>query len=199
MDYSQYHNRYAALDKADFLDDFGSQKMECNWFGPDWKGQYLFNTSTHIDIMDVSSVDYETPLLPKEEEYYRKIIELARAKDIPIVIVVVPYSLSEYEQSKYLAAEKIASEYDVEFINYNLELDGIGFDYDSDYHDPAHMTAIGASKFTKYSADYLKEHYVISDHRGDLKYNTWDRWTEYSDQFENGERLIGLFRGIIKK
>lgn len=52
------------------------------------------------------------------------------------------------------------------------------------------MTSIGASKFSRYVGEYLKSHYTISDHRGDPKYSTWDRWADYNDQFENGERII---------
>ena len=190
LSYSQYHTRYSSLQKGDFVDDFGSQTLDYNWMGPDWKGQFLFNTSNHVDMTDVSNVNVETPLLPKEEEYYRKIIELAQDENIPIVVVVVPYALDESEQSKYLAAERIAEEYGVEFINYNLMLDEIGLDCDSDYHDFAHMTAIGASKYTKFVADHLKENYTISDHRGDPKYSTWDRWADYCEQYKNSERLI---------
>lgn len=190
LDYSQYHTRYSTLDKADFFDDFGSQKAEYNWYGPDWKGQYLFNISNPLEIMDVSDVDYETLLSPKSEKYYRKTIELAKENDIPIVVVVVPYALSEYEQSKYLRAEFIASEYDVEFINYNLKLDEIGIDFTSDYHDSCHMTATGASKFSEFIGGDLKEKYNITDRRGDSKYNSWGRWAEYSKQYENNEQLI---------
>ena len=90
------------------MDDYGSQNMNYNWYGDAWKGQVLLNSANSQEFMDVSSVDYETELLPKTEKYYRKTIELAQENNIPIIVVVAPYGLSEYEQSKYNKAEEIA-------------------------------------------------------------------------------------------
>ena len=95
LSYIMYHSRYSSLQKGDFVDNFGSQALDYNWMGPDWKGQFLFNTSNHVDMTDVSNVNEETPMIPKEEEYYRKIIELAQDENIPIVVIVAPYALEE--------------------------------------------------------------------------------------------------------
>lgn len=59
------------------------------------------------EFMDVSSVDYETELLPKTEKYYRKTIELAQENNIPIIVVVAPYGLSEYDKANIIRPKKL--------------------------------------------------------------------------------------------
>lgn len=184
LDYGRYHNRYSSLSKSDFTFDYDVQTADSNWLGEDWKGQFLFSTNTPLNIPDVSSVDYESPMVPKAETYYRKIFELANSKNIPIVVVLAPYEISESEQSVFLYAEKIAHEYGAGFINCNLLLDEIGIDPASDFHDFWHLTAKGASKFSSFIGEYLTSNYTISDRRGNPKYYSWEKWSDFSRQYE---------------
>lgn len=189
LEFMQYHQRYRWLGRGDFLDDYGSQNWEYNWYGKSWKGQNLFMSSQEIEIMDVSRVDYMTELLPKVEEYYRKTIELAKDNGIPIVIIVAPYSLQEVEEGKYNKAKEIAAEYDVKFLDCNLELDKIGLDLKSHYHDICHMTVEGSQVFSNYIGSFLKENYQISDRRGDEKYQSWEEQSEYINRYVEMSKL----------
>ena len=193
LDYSQYHNRYSSLEKGDFMDDYGSQNMNYNWYGDAWKGQVLLNSANSQEFMDVSSVDYETELLPKTEKYYRKTIELAQENNIPIIVVVAPYGLSEYEQSKYNKAEEIADEYGVDFLNCNLCLDDIGLNLNTDYMDNSHMTAIGTKVFSEYIGAYLKENFEISDRRGDEKYSSWQDYADYVNRYIADSEILSTY------
>lgn len=58
------------------MDDYGSQNMNYNWYGDAWKGQVLLNSANSQEFMDVSSVDYETELLPKTENIIGRLLSL---------------------------------------------------------------------------------------------------------------------------
>ena len=193
LDYSQYHGRYKELKKADFFENYGNQSTGYNWFGKDWKGHYLMDTSNPVEVMDVSRIDYENELNARTEEYYRKTIELAQENGIPIVVIIAPYGISDYEQSKFVAAERIAGEYNVNFVNYNLGFDELGLDPNFIFHDNWHMTALGAHAFTSIVGEYLKSNYTISDRRGDPKYDSWQRWADYTRQYELGQMLMNCY------
>ena len=42
---------------------------------------------------DVKQVDEVSPLYGKTEEYYRKILDLAREENIPVLVTIAPYFL----------------------------------------------------------------------------------------------------------
>ncbi|SCZ78622.1 SGNH/GDSL hydrolase family protein [Pseudobutyrivibrio xylanivorans] len=186
MEYPVYHTRYSSLQKGDFLDDFGSESRDYNWFNEDWKGQYLFNTAAPQVYHDLSVIDYKKELFPKTEKYYRKILELAQEKDIPVLIVITPFDLLddlEKYQARYNRAEEIAEEYDVTFLNFQTRLEELGLDLNSDYRDACHLTVWGSVKYSRYIGNYIKEHYKISDRRGDSKYISWANNAAYTNRY----------------
>lgn len=192
LTYRQYHNRYSSVEKGDFADDYGSQNLNYNWYGDSWKGQYLFMKGVEQSFMDVSNVEYTTGLCPKAEEYYRKIIELAQDNDIPIVVIVTPYELSEYEQGKYNRAKEIADEYGINFLNCNLLINEIGLDLMTQYADACHMTAEGAKVFSDYVGKYLKAKYEISDRRGDETYSSWQEQAKYVERYITDSKVANI-------
>lgn len=187
-DYGRYHSRYRDLNKGDFIDPYGSLDIYYNWYNDDWKGQYLFYWTNPVEIKDYNDYDKEELLAPRAEEYYRKILKLAKDENIPIAVVVVPYELNHYEMGKYLTAEEISKEYDADFLNANLILDEIGLDETEHFYDPAHMNAKGSAVFSSYMGKYYKEKYNLSDRRNDPKYDSFKRNADYTRQFiKDGE------------
>ena len=177
LGYTQYHTRYSDLSKADFYKNQGNPLFE------DWKG---FGCNLNVEpreAIDVTGVDTRNPLYEKAEEYYRKTIELAQENNIPIVVVVSPFSYIEEEmEAVYNTAGDIASEYGVDFIECNLLLDEIGIDYATDAADFSHLNWRGNQKFSHYIGARLKDEFVISDRRGDVNYASWQRNADYISQ-----------------
>lgn len=173
-EYVQYHNRYTEISGEDFLPDRGRALYN------DWKGFGCNMNTESATNPDVSNVKERKPLFDKTEAYYRKIIELARENDIPLTIVISPYAgVSEDEQKLYNTAEDIASEYGVDFKNYNLCYQEIGIDFTTDAGDAAHLNYRGNQKFSKAVGRYLTEKYHVSDRRGDPVYQSWERNADY--------------------
>ncbi len=174
LEYTQYHNRYSEMTSEDFLPDQGNPLFT------NWKGFACNMDTLPYTTPDVHEITDCLDLNPKAEDYYRRTIELAQSENIPIFIVISPYpSISEDEQRMFNQAQKIAQEYAVPFINYNLLLEEIGIDYSSDAGDPVHLNFRGNQKYTRYLGQYIKENYEIADHRNDAAYASWQENADY--------------------
>ena len=92
----QYHTRYTDLSKIKKIKNQGNPLYE------NWKGFLCNMVTAPYDNPDVKNVRKRNPLSSKSEEYYRKIIELARDNGIPLLIVISPYaSVTDNEQAAF--------------------------------------------------------------------------------------------------
>ena len=171
-----YHNRYSKLNSMDFLFYTDKIKYSKGYNILTRQYQYQSNANPVFDISNTENLNY------KMEKYYRKIIELAKSNDIPILIIVSPYLFNEYQQDKINMAKKIANEYNVPFLNFNLNYDEYSLDFSEDFADGHHLNYKGASKYTRYLGQYLKENYDLPDRRGDPKYYSWEMNAKYQDK-----------------
>lgn len=174
LEYTQYHNRYTQISSEDFLLDKGRILYR------DWKGFGCNMKTKEVKTPDVGQITEQMPLDQKTENYYRKIIELAVEKNIPIIIIIAPYAgITDDEQKMFCTAGKIAEEYGVEFINYNLCYQDVGIDFSTDAADEGHLNYKGNQKFSETVGQYLKEKYRISDRRGNSLYYSWENNADY--------------------
>ena len=182
--YIQYHSRYTDLSRADFTKNQGNPLYE------NWKGFSCNMNTTVYDTPNVSEVTEREALSPKTETYYRKIIELAAENDIPLLIVVSPYAgIDETDQAMLNTATDIASEYNVDFVNYNLLYDEIGIDFSCDVADVHHLNYKGSQKYTKSLGKYVINHYDIPDRRGNDKYESWELDSQYLASMIKNQQL----------
>lgn len=167
LGFSTYHTRYGDLEEKDFE-------------------RYAWNRK--ISDKNVNNGDYITVCQPPErvgsgetealgekmEEYFIKIIELCRQKDIPLVLYTSPYSASEKEMMRYNRIGEIAERYGVPYVNYNLIYEEIDIDYDSDFADSAgHFNNGGVEKMTAAIGTYLKANYELPERYDDRWFNMW--------------------------
>lgn len=168
LEYPTYHSRYSELTEEDFRINMGHAYFK------DWKGYTINDVFAPQKRNDFSDNIGSCDLYPRCEEYMRKIIELAKEKDTPLMLVVLPYSVSKEDMLQYNRVSEIASEYDVPFINFNYCYDDIGLDFDNDLGDYAHLNYVGSEKFTKYFGTILCNEYNIPNHKGDEDYKSYD-------------------------
>lgn len=175
LEFIQYHSRYKQLAKADFMGTGVAENPQL--FLPmdeNWMGSMVPTYITPFEPVSISPSDARSPLLPKTEEYYRKIIELAQSEQIPLLIFKSPYSgYSAADQSVYHEAAEIAGEYGVPFLNFNEDY-AKTMDWSTDFADVGHMSYLGSEKFSHMLAGYLHVQYTLPDHRGDTDYVAWD-------------------------
>ena len=184
LEYTQYHARYRELSEADFLPDQGNPLFR------DWKGFGCnLNTEPH-SYSDITGIKEEDPLTGKTETWYRRVIELVLEKKIPLVVIISPYpGIAADEQRKFNTAEKIASEYNVPFVNFNFHTNEMGLDYSEDAGDISHLNYRGNPKYTRYLGTYLHGLYDIPDHRGDPKYASWQRNADFIRQMISDQEM----------
>lgn len=184
----QYHKRYTELSSGDFL------KNQNYTLYDDWKGLGLNMATTPLEMIDVTTIDDRKELYGKTEKYYRMIIELAKSKDIPIVVVISPYAgITEERMQQFNKAYDIAKEYDVPYINYNLFIEDMGLEFLTDAADPAHLNYKGNQKFTAYFGRWLNSEFDIPDHRGDKDYESWQRNADYIREMIYNQQLLECY------
>lgn len=179
-----YHTRYKELDRDDFYFNKNYRYYD------NWKGfGYNFKTEK-FERPPVEIVKDDKELNKKNEKYYRAILRLAKDKNIPIIVILAPYSyIDEDIQGRYNKSSTIAKEYDVPFIDGNKISKNIGIDYATDMADALHLNHRGNEKFTKYIGDYIKENYNIPYRKGDTDYISWERNARYIEREFNNQKI----------
>lgn len=162
---SAMHGRYSELTKDDFIDEHNSIN---------YKGFDPREAVTPFETPDISKVTGKTECSEKAEKYLRKIIELCKEEDIPLVFFVSPYVVSPQEQEMFNYMFGIGEEYGVPYIDFNKCYDEMGLDFSCDMAEELHLNYSGNSKFTEYIGKRIKEEYDIPDRRGNEDYTSWD-------------------------
>ncbi len=79
-------------------------------------------------------------------------------------------------------------------------MDEIGIDLQADFKDISHANSMGAAKMTRYICSYVKDHFYYKDHRGDPRYESWDKAAiDYNAHVEKGWAEKGREFSIIRK
>lgn len=171
LEFPTYHTRYTELVRNDFQNNYGDRYFE------DMKGfKPLFYSNPPAFLNDISDVTECDDLTPKMEKYLRNIIELSEEHGIPLLLIAAPYWLiDEEEQRLYNRVDFIASEYGVEFVNFNLNIEEIGLIPEEDFADPHHLSFSGSEKFSSYLGQFIQEKYGFTDKRETPSYTSWDK------------------------
>lgn len=166
-----YHTRYAQLDRQDYEN---TKKVRYNGYFPSFErisGQEL----AEWQQIDRSGFDKAEPVSEQTELYFRKLIELCQARNLPLVLVNAPYlNQTEEKQQAYNYIRMIAEEYAVPFLDCNY-IEEIQIDYEKDLLEPSHLNYYGSIKYTDYLAKYLQKYYTLPDRRADLRYQNWEQ------------------------
>lgn len=186
--YIQSHSKYSELGKKDFIDNQSGIA-----FYENWHGFQNITISTPWEMPDVDGYTEKISLTVKNEEYFRKILELARFENIPIIVVAAPYvnSMIPEHQMIYNTVKEIADEYGVDFINFNSSemYREIGLNHDTDFSDGDHLNYMGNVKASKYVADYILAMTDIPDRRGDSNYISWELDATYINAVNRDKML----------
>lgn len=176
LEYIQYHNRYKSLGAVDYKPYLDDEAYYASWKGFG-EGYAAYSFEKPQVVNDGTRIQ----LAKKQEEYYRKIIELCKQENIPLLIAVVPYvNYDEGHMGIYNTAKDIAEEYGVDFCNFNEQYEEIGINWDTDFMDGDHMGYIGNVRFSRYLSDYLTSHYQWKSHADEReKYVSWDKALRY--------------------
>ncbi len=180
----EVHNNYKKLEWSDFTfpPDNGGR-------GPTWKGYIESDVIEHHEKPSVVWNSTKRNMNPREEEYARKIFQLAQEEEIPVVLIGLPNPDYANDHMYYNALWTIAAEYGINGVNYNDPNIRFGLRYASDFADWQHLNVKGSVTFSRKLGKDLREWFDIPDRRGDPRYASWDEcakaWYDKYPEFES--------------
>ncbi|MDR2457859.1 MAG: hypothetical protein LBD41_05205 [Clostridiales Family XIII bacterium] len=179
-----YHRRYNELTKRDFD---GPYKISED--GDVYINGYYAATGrcpqSCPDVTSVTSIKEDLPY--KQHKYLNKIINLAKLKNIDLLLVVTPYILSPQEQKIFNLVDRLAKENNIKFINYNLQYNELSLDFSTDFLDLSHLNIYGSTKVSKHIANFLATEYRLEDKRQNPKYAQWNKWAKAVEKEVRGK------------
>ena len=182
-----YHNTYYDLDREDFKPYLGNENIYKNWKG--FEAQFA---SEKIDRPSIPESIEPMWISEKSEEYFRKIIELAREEGIPIEIVISPFQVTQIGYQQFLGGKKIAEEYGVPFTDYNNYYDELNLDFDTDFADVEHLNYKGSRKYTEKLLQDILMKYNLPNHKNEEKYISWKNNAKAYKYQEQDQKLTEI-------
>ncbi len=173
--FPKLHRNYANLTAEDFAFPPSNGGR-----GGSWKGYIEEDAQERHERPSLVYVDTKRSINPREEEYARKIFELANERGIPLLLVGIPNPDYASDHLYYNTLWHIAAEYGVDGINYNRPDLRFGLRYSTDFADWQHLNVKGSVTFSRRLGIDLKERFALPDRRGDAAYTSYDecarRW-----------------------
>lgn len=168
LPFSLYHNRWNAIQKSDFGEDYAPLR-----------GAKVINGLYQMEE-PVSETD-KVSELPKESiEYVSRIKELCDEKGIELLLVLNPYGAKDIELERLNLYEQVSEELGVEYIDL-IHSDVVN--YSTDLADRAHLNPSGARKVTRWYGEYLLENYDLPTYAGKEKWDEdYKRYLNYKDE-----------------
>ena len=180
----EVHSNYARITAADFRlpPDNGGR-------GASWKG---YIESDGIERHQRPSLTWNNMcrnMNEREEEYARKIFELAQQEGISLWLIGMPNPDYAHDHMYYNTLWSIAAEYGIQGVNYNDPNLRFGLRYSSDFADWQHLNVKGSVTFSKKLVADLRTGLSVPDRRGDARYASYDAcaqtWFEKYPFFES--------------
>ena len=125
----------------------------------------------------VQEIDFD------EKAFFNGIVSTCKSKGIEVMLITVP-STHAWSYYKHNGAAQLAEENGIDYIDFNLLYDEIGFDIKKDFRDAGHhCNYSGAVKVSNYLSAYLEDKYssILTDTRQDAAY---DYWRESNEAFK---------------
>ncbi len=173
--YPEVHKNYKALAWEDFV-----LPPDNGGLGADWKGYIAMDNIEAQAVPSVYQTGGKTTVNPRQVEYFRKILELAREEGIPLRVISIPNPSYSDELPYCRALRKVAEEYGAAWTEYNENGLNDMLDYGSDFADVHHLNVKGSMKFSLRLGKDLLAAYDLPDRRGDPAYAAYDacadRW-----------------------
>lgn len=129
------------------------------------------------------------PISELNYEYYMKIIDLCREKNVQLVAIIPPYvSRAQSHAAQWDVMRAFFEENNIEYFDYNNyeQVIRMGLDCDKDFHTGDHLNYGGAFKWCKVLAEDMDKKLELTDHRNDGSQlsKQFDEWyEEFNEKF----------------
>ena len=162
-----YHQRYGEVTAEDFNYFPWSKGLA------DYKGSFALYGHGNFDLGDADAITEVAEISQKSLDYFNRIISLCRDEEIPLILVKTPtVDLRKY-QPYCKAVEQIAEREGLAFYNFNQMGEETSITGEDFYFD-THLNLAGARKLSRCLAGILQDTVMMTDHRDDGAYASWD-------------------------
>ncbi|MDD2960037.1 MAG: hypothetical protein PHR92_16260 [Lachnospiraceae bacterium] len=105
----------------------------------------------------------------------KKIARVCKENGAELILLSVP-SRKDWNMDRHNIIDSLARELGVVYFDMNMKEEEVGIDWKTETKDQGeHLNYDGARKATAYFGKYLAEKNILTDHRGDEAYKTWDK------------------------
>lgn len=164
----KHHSRWNELTK----NDFSNLKMAYHYVG---KGFVIENrVKPYHGGMDYMAPSDEVDVISQvNQKYMDLIVNLCKKKGMELLLIEIP-SASSWNYPKHNAIAQFADKNQLQFLDFNLLTDKIGFDWLTDTKDRGnHLNSHGADKVTAYLSNYIQKEYRLVNRHNDPIYSDW--------------------------
>lgn len=194
LGYPLYHDRLFELVPSDFTYYFWQRDAF------DKHGGASFSQKT-LEVELPKPVEEKMPLPEKEEVYLQKIIDLCKEENLQLVFFLTPTPDAAYWVPLCNSIDDIAQRNGIPFINFNYMYDQLEIDSNACWmEDGNHLRYQDATKIGNYLAQYLADHYQLTDHRGDDRYESWNVYSrEIQRQAVQNSQDVETYLSYVEK
>ena len=165
----RYHDRWKKLRSSDLSPE--RQATYRYYSKGHWTSQIVQPSSNEpymIPSQDTATID------PLNKLYVRAIKARCDRNGAKLVLLSSPSSFN-WNYQKHNGIQKLAKELGCEYIDTNLMNDRLNIDWAQDTRDKGdHLNHAGAMKTSAFLAGYLEDTHLLTDHRDDAAYASWD-------------------------
>lgn len=166
----KYHNRWQS--------DIELEDLKGTDINTKYKG--YINTGSIFSGIDQSAPEEITysEKVPKEQmDAFKDLVQYCKTLDQDVLFVSSPFKTSDQRYAKLNTVCDYIEDQGFTVLNFNrgpLRYE-LNLDYSADFFQFNHTNIYGARKYTDYLTNYIAENYDLPDHRGDPKYESWDK------------------------
>ncbi len=186
------HERYAELGKYDFtaspLSSFGRGELY----------------SDEIEPLDPASLQsYPAGELSDTNiAFLQGLQELAGKEDFTLILTVLPFAQDETSGAQISAALSYAEEKGIAVVSSDYLMSSASIDPAIDFRDGSHLNATGAEKVSRLFGEILSGSFILTDHRGDSRYEAWDNDLTYIEHQKTASLLhqtedVNQYLGVL--
>lgn len=158
----KYHNRWKSVLPKEML-----SPPEYKWHSYS-HGQYVSaEVKPYKKTRQITPTTFTEEIDPITRFGINSIISLCKEKNVELMLVYAP-CIKSWKYQRHNAVQKLADDYNLDFIDFNLLENEIKFNWLKDTRDKGtHLNVYGAKKVSKYMGSYLTEKYSLKDYRND--------------------------------
>lgn len=172
LSFFKYHNAWKDINAKTFYNVI-------------YKGYYFYPPSFEINPQEEYIWDSKIIDLPLEnKKVLLNLFNYIKSNNLN-VLFVIPKSRFWFPNQEMLNdAVSIINENGFDVINFS-NMEDLKISSATDFYDDTHLNVYGATKYTLYLANYIKEHYFLDNHKGEPLYESWENeYKKFKDDFK---------------